>query len=172
MISAKKYQRSRLELCYYHQWVRLSPLGTAATTWPLYQLQMVDDDVCGAIGGMKIGRGKLSTRRKPALMPLCPPEIPHELNRARTWTAAVGSRGITAWATAQPRLERIWRDYICRFSNKSDNYDDYNNTTQCDITKPEASCNSPSLACGLLQAVQRNSMRRQCKQTRNSHWNQ
>jgi hypothetical protein len=36
--------------------VRLSPLGTAATTGPLYQHQMIDDGDCGATGGMKIGR--------------------------------------------------------------------------------------------------------------------
>jgi hypothetical protein len=32
--------------------VRLSPLSTAATTGLLYQPQMIDDDDCGAIGGM------------------------------------------------------------------------------------------------------------------------
>jgi hypothetical protein len=38
--------------------VRLSPLGTAATTGLLYQPQMIhDDDDCGAIGGMKIVMG-------------------------------------------------------------------------------------------------------------------
>jgi hypothetical protein len=25
------------------------------------------------------------------LVPLCPPQIPHDLNRVRTWTAAVGT---------------------------------------------------------------------------------
>jgi hypothetical protein len=64
--------------------VRLSPLGTAATTGLLYQPQMIDDGGCGAIGGMKIGRGNRSTRRKPASMPLCPPQIPHDLTRAQT----------------------------------------------------------------------------------------
>jgi hypothetical protein len=44
-------------------------LGTVATTGLLYQLQMIDDGDCGAIGGMKIGRGKQSTRRKPASAP-------------------------------------------------------------------------------------------------------
>jgi hypothetical protein len=34
--------------------VRLSPLGTAATTSLLYQPQVIDDGDCGAIGGMKI----------------------------------------------------------------------------------------------------------------------
>jgi hypothetical protein len=44
--------------------VRLSPLGTTATTGLLYQLQMTDDGDCGAIGGMKIGRENRSTRMK------------------------------------------------------------------------------------------------------------
>jgi hypothetical protein len=34
--------------------VRLSPLGTAATTGLLYQPQMIDDGDYGEIGGMKI----------------------------------------------------------------------------------------------------------------------
>jgi hypothetical protein len=59
--------------------VRLSPLGTAATTGLLYQSRMVDDDECGAVGGMRIGRGNRGTRRKPAPAPLCPPQIPHYL---------------------------------------------------------------------------------------------
>jgi hypothetical protein len=42
-----------------------------------YQPQMIDDD-CDAIGGMRIGRGNRSTRRKSALPPLCPPQIPHD----------------------------------------------------------------------------------------------
>jgi hypothetical protein len=47
-----------------------------------------DDDDCGAIGGMRIGRGNRSTRRKHSPMPLCPPQIPHDMTRARTRTAA------------------------------------------------------------------------------------
>jgi hypothetical protein len=38
--------------------VRLSPLGTAATTGLLYQPQTIDDGDCGEIGGMKIRQGK------------------------------------------------------------------------------------------------------------------
>jgi hypothetical protein len=49
--------------------VRLSPLGTAATVGLLYQPQMIHDGDCGAIGGMKFGRGNRSTRRK---LPQCP----------------------------------------------------------------------------------------------------
>jgi hypothetical protein len=58
--------------------VRLSPLGTAASTGLLYQSKMADDGVCGASGGIKIGRGNGITRRKPAPAPLCLPRIPHD----------------------------------------------------------------------------------------------
>jgi hypothetical protein len=36
---------------------------------------MIDDGDCGVIDGMKIDRGDKITRRKPALVPLCPPQI-------------------------------------------------------------------------------------------------
>jgi hypothetical protein len=65
--------------------VGLSP-GTAATSDLLYKPQMIDEDDCGAIDGMNIGRGNRSTRRKPAPAPLCPPQIPHDQTRA--WTRA------------------------------------------------------------------------------------
>jgi hypothetical protein len=67
--------------------VRLSPLGTSATNWPT--LPAPDD---GAFRGMRIGRGNRSTRKKPAPVPLCPPQILHYLTWARTRAAAVGSR--------------------------------------------------------------------------------
>jgi hypothetical protein len=79
--------------------VRLTPLGTAATTDLLYQPQVIDDGDCGVIGGMKIGGGNQSTRRKPAPVPLCPRRIPHDLTWART-RAAVGSQRLTAWTMA------------------------------------------------------------------------
>jgi hypothetical protein len=50
--------------------VRLSPLGTSATVGLLYQPRIIDDDDYGAVGGMRIGRGNRSTRRKPAPVPL------------------------------------------------------------------------------------------------------
>jgi hypothetical protein len=54
-------------------------LGTVATTGLLYQPWMVGGGGdCGVIGGMKIGGGNRSTRRKPAPVPLCPPQIPHD----------------------------------------------------------------------------------------------
>jgi hypothetical protein len=52
---------------------------------------MIDEGDCGAIGGMKIGRGNRSTWRKPAPAPFCPPQIPLDQTRARTRAAAVGS---------------------------------------------------------------------------------
>jgi hypothetical protein len=72
--------------------VGLSPLGTAATSGLLYKPQIIDEENCGAIGGMKTGRRNRSTRRKPAPAPLRPPQIPH----AQTWAAAVGSQRPTA----------------------------------------------------------------------------
>jgi hypothetical protein len=69
--------------------VRLSPLGTAATNWPVvYQPQMVGEGDYGAIGGMKIGRGNRSTRKNPALVSFCPPQIPHYFILDRTLVAA------------------------------------------------------------------------------------
>jgi hypothetical protein len=41
---------------------------------------MIDDDECEAVDGMRIGRGNRNTLRKPASVPLCPPQIPHDLN--------------------------------------------------------------------------------------------
>jgi hypothetical protein len=60
------------------------------------------DDQCRAVGGMRIGRGSLSTRRKSAPMPLWPPQITHDLTWDRTRAATVGSRRLTAWAMARP----------------------------------------------------------------------
>jgi hypothetical protein len=40
-----------------------------------------DDDECGEVGAMIIGRGNRSTQKKPAPVPLSPSQIPHDL----TW---------------------------------------------------------------------------------------
>jgi hypothetical protein len=71
--------------------VRLSPLGTSGTVGLLYQPWMIIDDY-GAVGGMRIDRGNQSTWRKLAPVPLCPPQIPHDLTWDRTRAAAVGSQ--------------------------------------------------------------------------------
>jgi hypothetical protein len=78
--------------------MKLSPLGTAATTGLLYQSQMIDDGDCAAIGGIKISRGNQSTGTNLAPAPLCPPQILHDQTRARTHAAAVGIWQLTAWA--------------------------------------------------------------------------
>jgi hypothetical protein len=52
------------------------------------------DNDDGEIGGM-IGKGNRSTRRKPAPVPLCPPQTPHAV-RTRTRAAAMGSQRLTA----------------------------------------------------------------------------
>jgi hypothetical protein len=81
----------------------------------LYQPQMIDDNDCGAIGGMRIGRVNRSTRRKPAPVPLRLPQMPHDLIRARTRAAEVGRRRLTAWAMARHLLNLvsvlIWGTY-------------------------------------------------------------
>jgi hypothetical protein len=67
--------------------VQLGPLGTAVTNRPIMPAPGDYDD--GEIGGM-IGRGNRSTWRKPAPVPLCPPQTPHATH------AAVGSQRLIA----------------------------------------------------------------------------
>jgi hypothetical protein len=72
-----------------------SPIGSTrhcGYQWHIVPAQGDYDDE--EIGGM-IGRGNRSTRRKPAPMPLCPPQTPHAA-RMRTRAAAVGSQRLTA----------------------------------------------------------------------------
>jgi hypothetical protein len=69
--------------------VQLGPLGNAATNRPIVPAQGDCDD--GEIGGRMIGRGNRSAWRKPAPVPLCPPQNPHAA-RTRTQAAAVGSQ--------------------------------------------------------------------------------
>jgi hypothetical protein len=56
------------------------------------------------------GRGNRNTPRKPAPVPLCPPQNPHNLTRARTPSAEVGSRRLAARGKALSNahgLERL-----------------------------------------------------------------
>jgi hypothetical protein len=68
--------------------VQLGPLSTAATNRPIVPAPGGYDD--GEIGGM-IGRGNRSIWRKPASVPLCPPQTPHAA-RTRTRATTVGSQ--------------------------------------------------------------------------------
>jgi hypothetical protein len=61
---------------------KVGPLGTSAINWPIVRAPGDCED--GEIGGMKIGRGNRSARRKPAPAPLSPPQIPLDQTRART----------------------------------------------------------------------------------------
>jgi hypothetical protein len=73
--------------------IQMGPLSTAATNRPTVPTPC--DYVNEEIGGMMIGRGNRSTRRKSVPVPLCPPQIPHSA-RTRTRTAAVGGQRLTA----------------------------------------------------------------------------
>jgi hypothetical protein len=55
----------------------LGPLGTAATNRPIVPTTGDYDE--GEIGGMMIGRGNRSTRRKSAPVPPYSPQTPHAL---------------------------------------------------------------------------------------------
>jgi hypothetical protein len=72
----------------------LSPLGNTATNRHI--VPAPDDYDDGEIGGMMIDRGNRSAQRKPASLPLSPPQIPHNLTWARTRAAAVGNQRLTA----------------------------------------------------------------------------
>jgi hypothetical protein len=72
--------------------VKLGPFGNAAINRPILPAPGDYDD--GEIGEM-IGSGNRSTRRKPAPVPLCPPQTQHAA-RTRTRAAVVGSKRLTA----------------------------------------------------------------------------
>jgi hypothetical protein len=87
-----------MRFAYWGVESKLGPLGTLATHWPIVPAPGDCED--GEFGGMN-DRGNRSTRRKPALTPLCPPQIPLDQTRA----AAVGSQRLTAPAMARPMLQ-------------------------------------------------------------------
>jgi hypothetical protein len=68
---------------------------TESTSYIGQYIGLIDDDECGAVGGMRIGRETRSNWRTPAPVPLCPPQIPHDLTWDRTRAATVGSRLVT-----------------------------------------------------------------------------
>jgi hypothetical protein len=85
-------------LCSFFFFFSFLGWGETNSTWYVglfFQHWMIDDE-CGAVGEMKIGRGNVSTRRKPAPVPLCPPQIPQALTWAGPGAAAVECRRLTA----------------------------------------------------------------------------
>jgi hypothetical protein len=80
----------------------LGPLGTAATIRPTV---LTPGDYDGEFGGMMFGRENQSTQRKPAPVPLCPPQTPTSSDRTRTRTAVVGNQRLTAGPMARPGFQ-------------------------------------------------------------------
>jgi hypothetical protein len=80
--------------------VQLGPLGTAATDWPIVHAPGDYDD--GEFDGMKIDRGNRTTRRKPASVPLCPPQIPLDQTRG----GKPATNGLSYGAASSPALYR------------------------------------------------------------------
>jgi hypothetical protein len=78
--------------------VQLGPLGTEVTNRPTVPTPGDYED--GEFGGMKIGRGNRTTRRKPVPVPLCPPQTPHAA-RTGIRSAAVGNQRLNhlSWGT-------------------------------------------------------------------------
>jgi hypothetical protein len=58
--------------------VMLYSRGVQASECPLYQGLMTDEP--GVVGEIRIGRGNRNNRRKPAPVPVHPPQILHEKN--------------------------------------------------------------------------------------------
>jgi hypothetical protein len=74
--------------------VQQGPLGTSAIYWPIVPAPCDYDD--REFGGMKIGKGNRSTRRKPAPSATLSTTNSTCQTRARTRAAAVGSQRLTA----------------------------------------------------------------------------
>jgi hypothetical protein len=83
--------------------VQLGPLGTSATNRPIVLAPGDYED--GEFGGMMIGKGNRSTRRKPAPGPLCPPQIPHDVTGREP--------GPTRWESSDEPLE-LWHGLMCK----------------------------------------------------------
>jgi hypothetical protein len=80
---------------------KLGPLGTSATEWPIVLAPGDYDD--REFGGMKIGRGNRSTRRKPSPAPVCPPQIPLDQTPGRRGGKPATNR-MSYGAALVPRL--------------------------------------------------------------------
>jgi len=60
-----------------------------------------------------IDRGKPKYSEKTCPVPLCPPQIPHGLTRARTRASAVRGQRLTAWAMARPKVHLSFLNIVC-----------------------------------------------------------
>jgi hypothetical protein len=57
---------------------------------------------------------------KPVPVPLCPPQIPYGLTRARTLASAVRGWRLTTWAMARPRLHVSTKSLWCLMDSSYD----------------------------------------------------
>jgi hypothetical protein len=64
---------------------------------------MMGNNECETVGGMIIRKNQ-NTRRKPAPVPLCLPQLPSDLIRSRTLAAAVGRQRLIALAMVRPKV--------------------------------------------------------------------
>jgi hypothetical protein len=73
----------------------MSALGTPVTVSLVIKAWMTDDDDdCGAVGGLRISKGKGSTGSTPAPVPHCSPKVPYDrgLRHYSTSRKVAGSR--------------------------------------------------------------------------------
>jgi hypothetical protein len=84
-------------LLWFLEWSEtVSTLGTSVVP------AQVMDDYEGKAVGVMIGRGNRSTRRKPASLPLCPPQIPYDPTWARTRAVTVRTQRLTGLSYGAP----------------------------------------------------------------------
>jgi hypothetical protein len=75
--------------------------------WPIVQPQMINEGDCGAIGGMKIGMGNRSTRRKPAQR--------HFVHHKSHLTRLVREHGPPRWEVSDGRVISVYNLYQAFF---------------------------------------------------------
>jgi hypothetical protein len=70
---------------------------------------------------MRTDKGNWNTYKKPAIVPFCPPQIPHDLTWDRALAAVVENRRLTAWAVARPISQKTvlcspdsYQSMLCR----------------------------------------------------------
>jgi hypothetical protein len=94
----------RIGRCH-HTWRQ--SLCTLALNDPLQQPQMIVDR-SAAFGDIRIVRGNLCSRIKPAQVLLCPPQILHELTW--DWTRATRWK-VTAWTLSRPIIHYYYNHH-------------------------------------------------------------
>jgi hypothetical protein len=100
--------------------VKLEFTCTAATAWPIIPAT-VERWWLWSNRWNENWQDKQKYLEKPSLVPLCPPQIPHDLTWAWTPAAAVGSRQLTAWATAQSLLSNSYHTWWNYWTNNNNN---------------------------------------------------